>query len=92
METQSLCFIVQDVALVYLLSGTLVVSQKLADMQEEVHMFTAHPGEMVGGLAVLTGEPSFFTIRAKHFSCIALLSKTTFYGLVDPNPSCNSFL
>lgn len=67
----------------YLLSGTLVVSQKLADMHEEVHMFTAHPGEMVGGLAVLTGEPSFFTIRAKHFSCIALLSKTTFYGLVN---------
>lgn len=56
------------------------MSQKLADMQEEVHMFTAHPGEMVGGLAVLTGEPSFFTIRAKHYSCIALLSKTTFYG------------
>jgi len=49
-------------------------------MQEEVHMFTAYPGEMVGGLAVLTGEPSFFTIRAKHCSHIALLSKTTFYG------------
>ncbi|XP_026288620.1 neuropathy target esterase sws isoform X3 [Frankliniella occidentalis] len=76
----------KDVALVYLLSGTLIVSQKLADMQEEVHMFTAHPGEMVGGLAVLTGEPSFFTIRAKHFSCIALLSKTTFYGLMRERP------
>lgn len=43
-------------------------------------MFTAHPGEIVGGLAVLTGEPSFFTIRAKHFSRIALLSKNTVYG------------
>ncbi|KAJ1520543.1 hypothetical protein ONE63_003662 [Megalurothrips usitatus] len=76
----------KDVALVYLLSGTLVVSQKLADMQEEVHMFTAQPGEMVGGLAVLTGEPSFFTIRAKHYACIALLSKTTFYGLMRERP------
>ena len=45
----------------------------------EVHMFTAHAGEIVGGLAVLTGEPSFFTIRAKHPTRIGLLSKNTFY-------------
>lgn len=36
-------------------------------------------GEIVGGLAVLTGEPSFFTIRAKHFSRIGLLSKNSVY-------------
>lgn len=63
-----------------MVSGSLIVSQRMTDIQEEVHMFTAHPGEIVGGLAVLTGEPSFFTIRAKHFSRIALLSKNTVYG------------
>jgi lysophospholipid hydrolase len=68
------------VALVYLLSGTLIVSQKTTEAHEEVHMFTSHPGEIVGGLAVLTGEPSFFTIRAKHTSRIALISKDTFYA------------
>lgn len=46
-------------------------------------MFTAHPGEIVGGLAVLTGEPSFFTIRVKHTSRIALISKSTFYRWVS---------
>nr|CAD7460760.1 unnamed protein product [Timema tahoe] len=69
----------KDVALVYLISGLLQVSQKMTDNHEEVSMFSAHPGEIVGGLAVLTGEPSFFTIRAKHYSRIALLSKNTFY-------------
>lgn len=63
----------------YLLSGTLSVSQRMPDVNDEVHMFTAYPGEIVGGLAVLTGEPSFYSIRAKHQATIALLSKSTVY-------------
>ncbi|XP_023708725.1 neuropathy target esterase sws isoform X6 [Cryptotermes secundus] len=76
----------KDVALIYLLSGTLVVSQKIADSGQEVTMFVAHPGEIVGGLAVLTGEPSFFSIRAKHASRIAMLSKNTFYSIMRDRP------
>lgn len=37
--------ITQDVALVYLLSGALLVSQKVAEGDGEVHMFTAYPGK-----------------------------------------------
>lgn len=77
----------KDVALVYVLSGALLVSQKVAEGEGEVHMFTAYPGEVEGGLAVLTGEPSFFTIRAKHFSRIALLSKNTVYSIMREKPS-----
>lgn len=55
------------------------MSQKTTDATDEVHMYSCHPGEVVGGLAVLTGEPSSFTIRAKHFTRIALISKNTFY-------------
>jgi hypothetical protein len=44
-------------------------------------------GEVEGGLAVLTGEPSFFSIRAKHFSRIGLLSKTTVYSIMRERPS-----
>lgn len=58
------------------------MSQKVTDSAEEVYMFTAHPGEIVGGLAVLTGEASYFTIRAKHFTRLALISKTTFYRYI----------
>ncbi|KAI8429479.1 hypothetical protein MSG28_000115 [Choristoneura fumiferana] len=77
----------KDVALVYLLSGALLVSQRVAEGDGEVHMFTAYPGEVEGGLAVLTGEPSFFSIRAKHFSRIGLLSKTTVYSIMRERPS-----
>uniref|UniRef100_A0A6P7GH11 lysophospholipase n=1 Tax=Diabrotica virgifera virgifera TaxID=50390 RepID=A0A6P7GH11_DIAVI len=75
-----------DAALVYIIAGALVVSQRVTEGEEEVHMFTAHPGEIVGGLAVLTGEPSFFTIRAKHLTRIALISKSTFYTLMKDQP------
>ncbi|XP_020298217.1 neuropathy target esterase sws isoform X1 [Pseudomyrmex gracilis] len=80
----------KDVALVYVLSGSLIVSQKVSesrDAGQEVHMFSAHQGEIVGGLAVLTGEPSFYTIRAKHPSRIALLSKSTFFAIMRDQPT-----
>ncbi|XP_043523231.1 neuropathy target esterase sws isoform X4 [Frieseomelitta varia] len=80
----------QDVALVYVVSGSLIVSQRVSesrDMGQEVHMFSAHQGEIVGGLAVLTGEPSFYTIRAKHSSRIALLSKSTFFAIMREQPT-----
>lgn len=80
----------QDVALVYVVSGSLVVSQRVSedrDLGQEVHMFSAHQGEIVGGLAVLTGEPSFYTIRAKHSSRIALLSKLTFFAIMREQPT-----
>ncbi|CAK1599380.1 unnamed protein product [Parnassius mnemosyne] len=77
----------KDVSLVYLLSGALLVSQKVAEGEGEVHMFTAYPGEVEGGLAVLTGEPSFFSIRAKHFSRIGLLSKGAVYSIMRDRPS-----
>ncbi|TGZ56931.1 Neuropathy target esterase sws [Temnothorax longispinosus] len=80
----------KDVALVYVLSGSLIVSQRVSegrDAGQEVHMFSAHQGEIVGGLAVLTGEPSFYTIRAKHSSRIALLSKLTFFAVMREQPT-----
>ncbi|XP_047367167.1 neuropathy target esterase sws isoform X5 [Vespa velutina] len=80
----------KDVALVYVLSGSLIVSQRVPegrDAGQEVHMFSAHQGEIVGGLAVLTGEPSFYTIRAKHPSRIALLSKSTFFAIMREQPT-----
>lgn len=80
----------QDVALVYVISGILIVSQRVSegrDVGQEVHMFSAHQGEIVGGLAVLTGEPSFYTIRAKHSSRIALLSKSTFFAIMREQPT-----
>ncbi|XP_015433697.1 PREDICTED: neuropathy target esterase sws [Dufourea novaeangliae] len=80
----------KDVALVYVVSGSLTVSQRVSegrDVGQDVHMFSAHQGEIVGGLAVLTGEPSFYTIRAKHPSRIALLSKSVFFAIMREQPT-----
>ncbi|XP_060526246.1 neuropathy target esterase sws isoform X4 [Cylas formicarius] len=82
----------KDVALVYVISGTLSLSQRLTDGTDEVHMFNAYPGEIVGGLAVLTGEPSFFTIRAKHYARIGVLSKNTFYNVMKEKPKIVLYL
>ncbi|XP_031338443.1 neuropathy target esterase sws-like isoform X1 [Photinus pyralis] len=82
----------KDAALVYIISGSLTLAQRMTDTDEDVHMFTAHPGEIVGGLAVLTGETNFFNIRAKHFTRLAIISKATFYNLMKEKPGIILFI
>lgn len=73
----------QDAALVLLLNGLMIVSQKMdPEGLTEAHMYSVHPGDIVGGLAVLTGEHGFFTFRANCPSVIAILSKQTVYAWV----------
>jgi len=43
-------------------------------------MYLVHPGELVGTLPVLTGEPSFFTVRIMTDSRLVLISKNDFYS------------
>lgn len=43
-------------------------------------MYSVDPGGIVGGLAILTGEPGFLTFRANRPSVIAILSKKTVYA------------
>jgi lysophospholipid hydrolase len=45
----------------------------------QVKLFSVNPGEMMGMLAVLTGEPSFFTTRTKTDVILAVISKANFY-------------
>ena len=52
--------------LYYVVSGCLSVSQRSLD--KNAHLFMAVKGELVGSLAVLTGEPSLFTIKARNSS------------------------
>jgi lysophospholipid hydrolase len=79
----------QDVLLIYIITGGLSIIQyphnvpggataKKMDNAES-HAITMHPGEVVGGLAVLTGESSLYTIRAKYYSRVGLLSKEIVY-------------
>lgn len=55
------------------------MSQRASDSDSELNLLSLHPGEIAGGLAVLTGEPSSFTIKAKHTSKVALINRNSFY-------------
>ncbi|GAB0091305.1 neuropathy target esterase sws-like [Sergentomyia squamirostris] len=83
-----------DVSLIFLLSGNLQVYQYryacsnngTIKQDTETHVLSIHPGEFDGGLAVITGEASLYTIRAKHFSRVALLSRSTVYNVMRERP------
>ena len=47
--------------------------------QDQATLFYVHPGELVGSLAVLTGEPSFYKIKAKVESIVVVIGKQDFY-------------
>ncbi|KAI2664770.1 Patatin-like phospholipase domain-containing protein 7 [Labeo rohita] len=76
----------QDVSVQFVVSGTLHVYQRLIDREEETCLFVAHPGEMVGHLAVLTGEPLIFSVRAHRDCCFLSISKTHFYEIMRAEP------
>uniref|UniRef100_A0A8D3CAS2 lysophospholipase n=1 Tax=Scophthalmus maximus TaxID=52904 RepID=A0A8D3CAS2_SCOMX len=76
----------QDVSVAFVISGSLHVYQRMIDREEETLLFVTHPGEMVGHLAVLTGEPLIFTVRA-HRDCTFLsISKAHFYEMMREEP------
>ncbi|KAL4141643.1 hypothetical protein QTP88_004247 [Uroleucon formosanum] len=77
----------KDAALVLLLSGSMIVSQKMdPEGLTEAHMYSVNPGDIVGGLAVLTGEPGFLTFRADRPSIISILSRNTVYEIMRVKP------
>lgn len=66
----------------FVISGLLHVYQRMIDREEETRLFVTHPGELVGQLAVLTGEPLIFTVRAQRDCCFLSISKMHFYESV----------
>ncbi|XP_040270639.1 patatin-like phospholipase domain-containing protein 6 isoform X2 [Bufo bufo] len=75
----------QDVGLHYVLSGRLHVYQGVTG-REDSCIFETAPGEMIGQLTVLTGEPLIFTIRAVQDTSFLCLSRTHFYEILRSHP------
>lgn len=74
-------------SLFYVLSGCLVVSQKnFGKESEEVTLYQAFPGELVGALAVITSEVSAFTTRTKGSSKIGIISGEDTYEILTKYP------
>ncbi|XP_074061205.1 patatin-like phospholipase domain-containing protein 6 isoform X2 [Macrotis lagotis] len=77
----------QDASLHFVLWGCLHVYQRMIDKAEDVCLFVAQPGELVGQLAVLTGEPLIFTLRAQRDCTFLRISKSGFYEIMREQPS-----
>ncbi|XP_029921429.1 patatin-like phospholipase domain-containing protein 7 isoform X2 [Myripristis murdjan] len=77
----------QEVSIQFVISGLLHVYQRMIDREEESCLFVTHPGELVGQLAVLTGEPLIFTVRAQRDCSFLSISKTHFYEIMRVEPT-----
>ncbi|XP_064416914.1 patatin-like phospholipase domain-containing protein 6 isoform X2 [Latimeria chalumnae] len=77
----------QDGSLHFVLWGCLHVYQRMIDKEEDVCLFVTQPGEMVGQLAVLTGEPLIFTIKANRDCTFLRISKSDFYEIMREQPT-----
>ncbi|PWA26828.1 hypothetical protein CCH79_00000776 [Gambusia affinis] len=76
----------QEMSIQFVISGLLHVYQRMIDREEETRLFVTHPGELVGQLAVLTGEPLIFTVRAQRDCSFLSISKTHFYEIMRVEP------
>jgi len=76
-----------DVCIWFVMTGTLAVYQSNADAtrapkqdnRNDMLIHFVHPGEIVGGLAMLTGEASAYTIKARNNSRIAFIRRAAIY-------------
>lgn len=80
-----------DVLLIYVISGalTLINTQptKGSKKAAEGNYITVHPDEVVGGLAVLTGESSLYTIKSKQYTRVGLITKENVYKIMQKRPT-----
>nr|XP_055186797.1 patatin-like phospholipase domain-containing protein 7 isoform X5 [Nyctereutes procyonoides] len=77
----------QDVNILFMVSGLLHVYQRKIDSEEDTCLFVVRPGEIVGQLAVLTGEPLIFTIKANRDCSFLSISKAHFYEIMRKQPT-----
>lgn len=76
-----------DAALVYILSGSLIMSQRGdQDGNQDLVLYTASKGECVGQLAMLTGEANFYCCKAREHSIVAILPREAFFTIVCETP------
>ncbi|XP_050441500.1 neuropathy target esterase sws-like [Adelges cooleyi] len=75
-----------ETALVLLLDGSITVFRKIdPEGLTQAQICTINPGNIIGGLAVLTEEIGFLSFKTSSPSVIAILSKDTIYELMREN-------
>jgi len=93
----------QDSDLLYVLTGHLSVVQsrsrsasgryavpesvEIDNPSEENVLYHCHKGDLIDSLAVLTGEPSVFSVRADTNCILVQISKNNFYSIMRQQPT-----
>ncbi|CAG2166134.1 unnamed protein product [Oppiella nova] len=72
--------------LFYVLSGSIIVTQKSIDKDQENNLYVVYPGEIVGALSVITGEPSLFTIKTRQSCKVGVITKDNIYDILTEHP------
>ncbi|KAH8241623.1 hypothetical protein KR026_012676 [Drosophila bipectinata] len=83
-----------DVCVWFVMTGTLAVYQANQDAtrakqqpeKNDMLIHFVHPGEIVGGLAMLTGEASAYTIRSRNNSRVAFIRRAAIYQIMRQRP------
>ncbi|KMZ08688.1 neuropathy target esterase sws isoform X3 [Drosophila simulans] len=81
-----------DVCVWFVMTGTLAVYQSNQDAtrakqdKSDMLIHFVHPGEIVGGLAMLTGEASAYTIRSRSNTRIAFIRRAAIYQIMRQRP------
>ncbi|XP_017085314.1 neuropathy target esterase sws isoform X2 [Drosophila eugracilis] len=81
-----------DVCVWFVMTGTLAVYQSNQDAtrakqdKSDMLIHFVHPGEIVGGLAMLTGEASAYTIRSRNNCRIAFIRRAAIYQIMRQRP------
>ncbi|KAH8850899.1 Patatin-like phospholipase domain-containing protein 7 [Schistosoma japonicum] len=71
----------------YVIYGQLKVFQSSGEPDNDIiTMFTCGPGEVVGLLGLITGEPNIYGIQATTKTIVAVLSRERFYSVVRQYP------
>ncbi|MGH0182822.1 UNVERIFIED_CONTAM: hypothetical protein FKN15_010086 [Acipenser sinensis] len=68
------------------LPAIAITHKRMIDREEDTCLFITHPGDLVGQLAVLTGEPLIFTVRAQRDCSFLSITKTHFYEIMREEP------
>jgi lysophospholipid hydrolase len=74
--------------LYFVVSGNLnILQQTVGNESEQLVMYVATSGEIIGALAVLTGEPSFMSVYAATDVRYVRIRKNDFYMIMKAQPT-----
>lgn len=65
--------------LIYVISGVLELSQRSLEDGKQIVVGIAYSHELLGGLALLTGEPTAITVKTARQTSVATISKDVFH-------------